>query len=211
MKNLFENFLLVVCSLLNTILNPGILILAIFEATYAVQCLLSLNARKKEIINLAGESRKKRQTAQKSGKGKVTTTYEATIERDWAKYDGFRQKYQDSLSVYNKFTLIIHLFPLLGILGTVAGLYIAMNAPDGAESLYTGVGFALSSTIWGIICAIVFKLFDVFLSNMVNVIDDNIDRYEKNYTVESQEAQDNIPNIVTNPAATVSTSARREQ
>ena len=40
MKNLFENFLLVVCSLLNTILNPGILILAIFEATYAVQCLL---------------------------------------------------------------------------------------------------------------------------------------------------------------------------
>ena len=112
------------------------------------------------------------------------------------------------------FFLFIQLFPLLGILGTVAGLYIAMNTNDGTErlfageGLYTGDGLALSSTVLGIFFAILFKVVDIFLSNAVNKIDDNIDRYEKSYTVESQEAQGN-PGVVTKPSATEAASVQK--
>lgn len=215
MEGFLENPLLFLCNLLDAILNPGIFFLFIVEVGFGIYCSGSLYRRTKEIQELTGESKRKQQSAQKSGKRKVTTTYEATKELDYNEYnDVFRPKYQNSLSKYNTFTLIIQLFPLLGILGTVAGLYIAMNTHDGTESLfageglYAGVGFALSSTVLGIICAILFKVVDIFLSNAVNKIDDNMDRFEKSYGEACQEAQGN-PGIVTTPSTTEDASARR--
>ncbi len=206
-----NSVLLWICNLFNAVLNYGILVLAVFEFVLAIRCSTHLHTNQKEIKNLTGESSERHQTAWKSGKRKVTTTRVITYERDWGEYDGFRKKYQKSLSKYNKFTLYIQLFPLLGILGTVAGLYIAMNARDGAASLYSGVGFALSSTILGIVFAIIFKIWDVILSNTVNVIDDNIDRYEKNYTVETREAQGSALDAATPLTTADNTTTRREQ
>jgi len=60
------------------------------------------------------------------------------------------------------------MFPLLGMLGTVISLIPMVNA-IGSET--SGLFFsALTSTFWGIVCALVFKLLDASISYK---IDDN--------------------------------------
>ena len=75
--------------------------------------------------------------------------------------------------IYSAFSMCIQLFTLLGILGTVAGLYISMNAD---QNIYEGVEFALSSTVLGIIFAVFYKFCDIlFVSIFINYIEDGID------------------------------------
>lgn len=109
---------------------------------------------------------------------------------DMSQLDSFLQDYQKKLGTYNTFVSIIQIFPLLGILGTVAGLYVAMNGNmNGNQALYDGVRFALSSTVLGIIFAVFFKIVDIFLVNIINYIDDGIDRYKLNYRTENEKVQ----------------------
>ena len=55
--------------------------------------------------------------------------------------------------------------------------------------MYTGVGFALSSTVIGIIWAIIYKIVDIiFTARAINYIDEGLDIYEKNYHVDRAEA-----------------------
>lgn len=52
-------------------------------------------------------------------------------------------------------------------------------------SLYEGVRFALSSTVLGLIAAILFKVADVGVGSFfLNYIDDGIDRFRNNYREE---------------------------
>ena len=77
--------------------------------------------------------------------------------------------------------------PLLGILGTVTGLFVAMNGNadwSNAQNLFEGVSFALSSTVLGILFAVIFKVVDIiFCSRYLNYIDDGVDRFRESYNV----------------------------
>lgn len=65
-------------------------------------------------------------------------------------------------SLYSFYSNITTIFPLLGMLGTVISL-IPMVGSATAET--TGLFFsALTSTLWGIIAAIIFKFLDSFIS-----------------------------------------------
>lgn len=66
-----------------------------------------------------------------------------------------------SAKLYSVFMNLTGIFPLLGILGTVASLLSIMdNSADITGNFYA----ALTSTFWGLVFAIIFKLLDGVIS-----------------------------------------------
>ena len=178
------NLLLIFCKGLNVALNPIIVIAAFIEAFLGFLSFLNLNSLKKEIDEINHSSSGSTNLLQKEP-GKVTLASTIITERDWNRFDGFCDRYQDKGRLFSGFSQLIQLFPLFGILGTVAGLYIAMNGNQdwtNAQGMFEGVRFALSSTIIGLIMAIIFKTIDVlFTSLYINYIDDGIERFKDKY------------------------------
>ncbi len=179
--------MLKLCEVLAGCLNPVIMVVAFLESVLLICSFCILFGFRVRIDKLNKSVITKKGFSQKSGKGKVETTYESTSSKNWYEFDQFLKEYQEKGKYYSGFSMVIQIFPLLGILGTVAGLYVAMSQN---QNIYEGVEFALSSTVLGIIFAVVFKVFDVILvSWFLNYIDDGISRYEKVYSVDNEDAQ----------------------
>lgn len=95
-----------------------------------------------------------------------------------------QREYQIMISLYTWYTNITAIFPLLGILGTVAAL---IKEFDDIEGLTGNFMVALSTTFWGILFAILFKGIDAVVSGpMERIIEDT------NYVIryEGKEAQE---------------------
>lgn len=171
---------------LSKILNPVIVILAAVETGIMFVSYRQMRELRKRIDELNGHTTGK-QVVTSRKPGNIRTQYTVTHERDWREFDKFCDDYQKDSMYFSTVALIIQLFPLLGILGTVTGLFIAMNGNadwSNAESLYEGVRFALSSTVLGILFAVIFKSIDIiFNSRFLGYIDDGIDRFRENYNV----------------------------
>lgn len=174
------------CEILDVITNPAIIVTALIEFVLlcvSVWILIRLRYRitslnKKELVN-RGKSRKE-------ARGKVTRRIELESRRDWDEFDRFLEDYQREGCWYSAFSLIIQIFTLLGILGTVAGLYLAMS---NGEDMYEGVELALSTTVLGILFAVIYKVADIVITSaLINYIEDGINRYEKIYKVDSEDA-----------------------
>lgn len=174
------------CEILDVITNPAIIVTALIEFVLlcvSVWILTRLRYRitrlnKKELVN-RGKSRKE-------ARGKVTRRIELESRRDWDEFDRFLEDYQREGCWYSAFSLIIQIFTLLGILGTVAGLYLAMS---NGEDMYEGVELALSTTVLGILFAVIYKVADIVITSaLINYIEDGINRYEKIYKVDSEDA-----------------------
>ena len=75
---------------------------------------------------------------------------------------------------YSLFVNLITIFPLLGMFGTVASL-LELNFMDDNALLNSRNSFfdALTSTAWGILFAIFFKVINAFISNHA---EDNIEK-----------------------------------
>ena len=75
---------------------------------------------------------------------------------------------------YSLFVNLITIFPLLGMFGTVASL-LELNFMDDNALLNSRNSFfdALTSTAWGIVFAIIFKVINAFISNHA---EDNIEK-----------------------------------
>lgn len=94
----------------------------------------------------------------------------------------FETKFNEACSYHDILAQMIPLFPLLGILGTVAGLMTMVDpsAKDSLQNLYMGVGSALSTTLYGLIAAIILKFTDaLFTSRIINDVDVMIDDFDK--------------------------------
>lgn len=65
---------------------------------------------------------------------------------------------------YSLFTNITAVFPLLGILGTV----VSLMRLSGAENLSENFMSALSTTFWGLVFAIGFKIADSFITSRLD-------------------------------------------
>ena len=175
------------CKFLAATLNTCIILLAGVELFFAVISGIKLFKLKARVISINSIQIRRLGKPKRTGKARVTTTAEVVKDMDYHQdMDIVKEEYQNTESWYTAFSLVIQLFPLLGILGTVAGLYQAMNEQT---DMYTGVGFALSSTVIGIIWAIIYKIVDIiFTARAINYIDEGLDIYEKNYHVDREEA-----------------------
>ena len=81
-----------------------------------------------------------------------------------------REKMNKTYALYSNFTTI---FPLLGMLGTVWALIPMVNTIGTTDT--SNFFSALTSTLWGIIVAILFKVLD---STVSYKIEDNEKRIE---------------------------------
>jgi len=68
-----------------------------------------------------------------------------------------RKMRETSDKYYTMFTNLSSIFPLLGILGTVVSLIPMVQSVEGMEQNFY---FALTSTLWGLIFSIFFKILD---------------------------------------------------
>ena len=165
-------------------LNYFIVILAIGEVFIMVRSYHEMKVLKERIDKLNAATTG-RAVLTKAEPGKLRTEYTVTAERNWQEFDLFCDDYQKQSIWFSRFSLIIQIFPLLGILGTVTGLFIAMNSNadwSNAQGLFEGVRFALSSTVLGILFAVLFKIADIaFSARYLNYIDDGVDRFRENY------------------------------
>ena len=78
---------------------------------------------------------------------------------------------------------LIPLFPLLGILGTVAGLIYQINSLSDAsqfEGLISSLNVSLYSTFWGLVFAIILKILDsLFPARIIYAIELLFEDYDK--------------------------------
>ena len=183
-----NSFVLGLSHFLDAILNWTIFLLIFVELGISVWTgykLYLLNRKVKELNQVSTISYEK---PVKENKHVVVKEGTIVSERDWAKLESVREDYRRTDQWYTWFTSLIQVFPLLGILGTVAGLYIAFQSGD--MNIYDGVQFALSTTILGLIAAIIFKIVDAaFRALFVNSIEEGVDRFEKGYMAESERAR----------------------
>ncbi|MGI6248483.1 MAG: MotA/TolQ/ExbB proton channel family protein [Acutalibacteraceae bacterium] len=69
--------------------------------------------------------------------------------------------------VYTLFTTLISIFPLLGMFGTVLGLLGLDLTKGDMENIRNNFFIALTSTAWGIIFSVIFKVANAFISDFV--------------------------------------------
>ena len=184
---------LILCKILDKTLNIVIILVAFFEAYLLIISWNKLAAYRTKIKKLNNYTKLKITSGEHKEKGVVKTVYTSTSEKNWREFDMFCSNYQEDGKVFSLYSLLIQIFTLLGILGTVAGLFIAMqNNKDWSNSagMFEGVKFALSSTVLGIIFAVIFKIFDIFLNAFyINYIDDGIARFTANYSEEKDDVK----------------------
>ena len=178
--------ILAISGFLAKTLNYGIVLLAFAETFLMIMAYRKMIVLKKRIDLLNAETPGKMVLRSKK-QGKLETEYTVKVEKDWKEFDSFCDEYQNDSMLFSSVSLIIQIFPLLGILGTVTGLFVAMNGNadwSNAQNLFEGVSFALSSTVLGILFAVIFKLVDIlFCARYLNYIDDGVDRFRESYNV----------------------------
>jgi len=92
-----------------------------------------------------------------------------------------KKEYNELISAYATWVQMIPIFPLLGILGTVSGLIVQVQAAD-AAAIYESLHVALSSTLYGLIAAIILKIVEVALvQKHINMIESMFSDYEIKY------------------------------
>ena len=83
-------------------------------------------------------------------------------------------------TTYSLFSNIITIFPLLGLLGTVIAL-LGVAGDSGFDNTQQNFLVALTSTLWGVVFAIIFKVLDAFTSPQVDKFDTEVERKKVRY------------------------------
>jgi len=94
----------------------------------------------------------------------------------------YEAKFNAACAFHNVLAQFIPLFPLFGILGTVAGLMLMVNqnAADAMKQLLDGLNSALGTTLYGLFAVIFLKFTDaVFPSRIIGDVDVLLDDFDK--------------------------------
>ena len=71
--------------------------------------------------------------------------------------------------------LMIPLFPQAGILGTVSALLLELSESGGIGTGTDNLRFAMTSTLYGLLAAILLKLHDMFLMRVMERVETDLD------------------------------------
>ena len=92
------------------------------------------------------------------------------------------EAYDKAKTWYNPYKRVIPVFTLLGILGTVAGLYISVVDGKSPQEMYAGLALALSTTVIGIFCSLIASALDIAcLARTADKIDIEIEKACRKY------------------------------
>lgn len=92
-----------------------------------------------------------------------------------------RKSFDEICAKYLTVAQMIPVFPLLGILGTVAGLIAQVQTQD-AKEIYKYIGLALDTTFWGILASIILKVVEAWtVQKEINDIETIFNDYDIKY------------------------------
>lgn len=112
------------------------------------------------------------------GSDGTVTEYERKTAADMDTIYSYENKYNGARSVYETISQLIPVFPLMGILGTVAGIMKQTTAMD-STAIVGSLNVALSSTFYGLIASIVLKLIITLLNGrIIYDVDNMLDAYD---------------------------------
>lgn len=152
------------------------IILALFIITVGGFAFVVMNVTK--LKNTIDEKHKKKRSTEFTPGGIQKTPDAYTWEEILEYKEEFNNKVQIIYSVFEQF---VPIFPLLGILGTVAGL---IQHLDDITKMQEALTLSMSTTFWGLIAAIVLKFADAILvSKTVNKMELYFDTFEQNYNM----------------------------
>lgn len=121
----------------------------------------------------------------KSTNPKVNTALheykEETEENTSIKIDEVRElenKFNELSSAHGAIAQAIPLFPMLGILGTVAGLMLQVQAED-IQMMLDSLDTALATTFTGLFYAIFLKIIDIFPAKVINDVEVMLDNFDR--------------------------------
>lgn len=111
---------------------------------------------------------------------------EETKEPDMNHVRDCEKEFNDICTMYQVIIQFVPLFPLLGILGTVAGLMLqvqGLNGEDGWNNLITSLDTALSTTFWGLIWAIGLKaVVAIVPARIIYNVEVMLEDYDKKFS-----------------------------
>lgn len=93
----------------------------------------------------------------------------------------YEKDFNKACSLYNMYTQWIPIFPLLGILGTVSGLMLQVEA-ENIDELFASLHLALESTWLGLLFSIGLKFFVALIpAKIIYDVEILIDDYDKKF------------------------------
>lgn len=91
----------------------------------------------------------------------------------------YEMEFNKTCSWHGVLAQLIPIFPLLGILGTVAGLMLEVQSGD-VNAMMASLDVALVTTFWGLIFAILLKIIEaVFPSRVIQDVEVMLDDFDK--------------------------------
>ena len=183
-----ESLIFTVSGFLADYLIPLIGILAIIEIVLLIISCVRLSPILKKAKDL-NKPRNLRYSMPRRENGGIVKEINGEIPKDYQyEMDQIHTDYEKTIGLYTVFSMLIQLFPLFGILGTVSGLFRAIALE---HEIYVGVQFALASTIYGLVAAVLFKIADTVISSaMVGRIEGELDWYESTYRIDAESLED---------------------
>ncbi len=178
-----DSFIFTLSGFLADYLIPAIKVLAIIEIVLLIISCVVLSPILKDAKAL-NKPRNLRYSKPRRENGGILKEINGEMPKDYQyEMDRIHNDFEKAMGWYNAFTMLIQLFPLFGILGTVSGLFRAIALE---HEIYVGVQFALASTIYGLFAAILFKIVDtVVASAMISRIEGELDWYESTYRIDA--------------------------
>lgn len=158
----------------SVIINLFIIGITAYVVSKILRVQKELEQNEKEISRLYDGKNVKRDMDKNVNMTVITDT---TI--DAKKINDLRQKYDQTCVEYSTVSQLIPIFPSLGILGTVLGLMLQVQA-EGIEEMTASIGLALSSTCLALLCTVVLKYWmAVSVSKKVSDIEVKYMDYER--------------------------------
>ncbi len=106
------------------------------------------------------------------------TEYGRKTAADIDTIHSYENKYNETRSACETISQLIPVFPLMGILGTVAGIMSQTTAKD-SMAIVGSLNIALYSTFWGLIASIGLKLLITLLNGrIINAVDNMLESYD---------------------------------
>lgn len=95
----------------------------------------------------------------------------------------YETEFNKTCSLHNVFVQFIPVFPLLGILGTVAGLMLELQSGS-VEEMMASLDVALGTTFFGLIITIVLKIIEAtFPSRVIYDVEVMLDDFDKKLSI----------------------------